>query len=200
MAVGAQAAAAVVLVVALNNHGSAGAATVYADYSALDSTAPSGIAIVSSRKEAEAATGPVWMGRNSAGAVEPEIAAARPVAVGVPGLRAWAARSTAGGICILAYASAPPGESRPGGLGVSCDSNGGWAHGATMEMTVGGSKPYLVGLAPNDVSSVTLRLDNGGSTTLPVSHNVYATPISDAASSVVFTTAGAQQTVNLGGR
>jgi hypothetical protein len=68
-----------------------------------------------------------------------------------------------------------------------------------MEMTVGGAKPYLVGLAPNDVSSVTLRLDNGGSTTLLVSHNVYATPISDAPSSVVFTTAGAQQTVNLGG-
>jgi hypothetical protein len=192
--------AAVALIAVLGSHGSASAATVYSDYSALDSTAPSGITTVSSRKEAEAVTGPVWIERPAAKIVGPEIATARPVTVGVPGLRVWAAKSTNAGICIIAYASAQAGGSGAG-LGSSCSREGRWVRGATMEMTVyGSSRPYLVGLVPDDVTSVTLQLDNGGSTTISASHNVYATQLLEGASSVSFTTAGSQQTVNLGGQ
>lgn len=175
---------------ALGNRGSASAATVYTDYSALSSTAPSEISVASSPKEAEAARGPVWI-RRSNPSDGPEIQTARPVTVDVQGLRVWAAKSISGGICILTYAQ--------GSMGVTCGNSEHLDRGVVMEMTVG-SDSYLVGLAPNDVPSVTLEHNDATSTVIPVGHNIYAAPTSQRVSKVTFASAGTEQAINMGGR
>ena len=124
----------VIVLASDGNHGSANAATVYSDYSALGSTAPSGISVASSAKEAEAATGPVWIQRSNPHN-GPEIQTARPVAVGVSGIRVWAAKSINGGICILTYAQ--------GSMGISCGDDVNVNRGVVSELTAGSDR-YLV--------------------------------------------------------
>lgn len=185
-------AGAIAVVLALSgSHGSANAATVYSDYSVLSGTEPSGITVASSAKEAETITGPVWIQRSNAHN-GPEIQTARPVAVGVSGIRVWAAESIRGGICILTYAE--------GSMGISCGDDVNISRGVVTELATGPGR-YLVGLVPNDVSSVTIEHGSGAlASSLAVTHNVYAASLSEPASRVVFTSVGAKQMINLGGR
>ncbi|HEV7584234.1 MAG TPA: hypothetical protein VGO14_00485 [Solirubrobacteraceae bacterium] len=168
----------------------------YADYPALLQPGPSGIGLVTpaqARAAAASRSGPLWVaaprGRASASVEQdsttpatgsaPDIASAREVAR-AGRARLWISRSSDGGVCVLSFR--PELASDPGSyhaVSASCGSAGGLARGAAqVERAAGRNGPWLVsGVAPREVSAVTLRLRGGAERTVPVTHNSYSASV-----------------------
>jgi hypothetical protein len=174
--------AAITCALPLNGHSAAHAASAgpQPDYSALRSVAPSGLTLVSTAAEAKQAAGPVWFSQ----AEGPNILTARGTPVSVPGLSVWVARAQDGGICVLALRAGQPGVAGPG---ASCAPAGG-SSGATLESPASSADPgYIVGVAPDGVSAVSILQADGTTQTTSVQDNAYAATLKGPVARVTFT-------------
>jgi hypothetical protein len=185
VALGLTAAAAFVSVVVLTQ---ANAQDPYAAYPVLSNSGPSGITTVSEGQE-QAVQGPVW----GVGVGGVDIASAREAKVSVPGLRVWAAKRASGGICVLALKAGRKGPAS------SCAPSSKLLRGATIEFLGSSQETILAGVAPSDVSSVSVQLTNGSTQTESVSDDAYAIDAPAPIESVTFTTGGVQEHLNIGG-
>lgn len=175
--------------------GNAKGSTAASDYAVLSSSASSGgLAAVSSSAEAAAATGPIVNAQDST----IDVASAKEVSVGVPGMRVWVAKSNEGGICILAL-KPQPARSGPVGPASGCTPEAKLGKGASIEQFGPSGQNYETGAVPDGVSSVTVELTNGSTQTVAVHDNAYAVETTTPISQVSFTNEGTTQTVEVGG-
>jgi hypothetical protein len=191
------------------SHPTATPAVTYADYPALRAPGPSGIALVTpaqARAAAASATRPLWVSEQSGqarGALAhvvsgpaappmPNIASAREVARR-GGARLWIATSSDGGVCVLSFRpELALDPARYHSVSASCGSPGGLARGAAqVERAAGRNGPWLVsGVAPREISAVTLRLAGGGERTVPVRHNSYSASVDRPVEGLALVTRG----------
>jgi hypothetical protein len=177
-----------------NSAGSAAKANTpspYAAYPALNSTEPSGIALIA--QHVRGPGGPTEPTFPAELPPEPEAAANFPIAssirrvtVGVPGVSAWIAKSTASGVCVLVW----DGLAKDG-IGFACSPAGRIDHGATLELPEDPSLPgkvLRVGVVPSGTAAVTTTLADGSTESTPVTGNAWA-HVTDANQGPVSTTA-----------
>jgi hypothetical protein len=191
------------VILLLVGQGKAGAQVTYASYPALSSSTPSGITVVTSPAQADAATGPIWdvEGNSEAATHGVDISSAHEVAVGVAGLRLWIAKGSGGGVCVLALVSQPQ-SSGPVGPGASCAPASKLASGAHLTLsgpTSSTAPAFVAGVVPSGVSSVSVEFADGTSTLVTVHDDAYALPTSAAVEAVTFASDGTEQHINLGG-
>jgi hypothetical protein len=173
-------AAATVLLSGRGTQARADAASEYASYPALASTAPTGLTLVSAPASAPASApgGPTWPldppgGPHSGWPIGSSI---RRVAVDTSAISVWIAKAIGGGVCVLLS----PNESTHGvyGVGYSCSTGeGDLAQGATVEASAlpgAAGTVYVAGVVPNDVSSVRVELADGSTVSAPVSDDAWA--------------------------
>lgn len=185
-----------------SGHGAgAGPAVSYADYPVLLAGETSHIDVVSlagARRLLNSRARPIWVAvkPETAGATLPEIATAREIVHRGP-LRAWAARSDRGGLCLLLFdpvLSPQPAtaHSITASCGVAAELRRGIAliqHFGTLR--TGAS--FLLGLAPAGVSRVSLDFGDGSTRVLPVAHNTYSITAHRRIASVSFVRDGVRQ-------
>jgi hypothetical protein len=148
-------------------------------YSALLSTAPSGLPLVTSHhfRQPGDPEGPSWPAEAPEGAAErgPVSSSIRRVELSVPRLSAWIARSGAGGICVLLYDGAP--VNGVSAVDASCSLPERLDRGASVEVfdTPGmPGKVIAAGVVPDGVTAVTWTMADGSSYTAPVRDNAWA--------------------------
>jgi hypothetical protein len=179
VAVAALAAAAVLL----GGHGTqarADTSSEYAVYPALDSTAPTGLTLVSAppSSQGDASSGPTWPLEPPGGAHSgwPIATSIRRVAVDTSAISVWIAKSIGGGVCVLLSRSLP--NNGVYGVGYSCSTGeDDLARGATVEASSfpgASGKVYVAGVVPTGVSEVKVELADGATATVPVSDNAWA--------------------------
>ncbi|HWX95840.1 MAG TPA: hypothetical protein VNZ01_03225 [Solirubrobacteraceae bacterium] len=179
----------------------------YADYPALRREGPSGIGLVEPSRARAAATSrtrPLWVGEQAGrrtgrlvgsapqGAPEPDIASARELAR-LGRARIWIARSSSGGICVLSFRpELGPRSATYHSVSASCGSAAGLARGAVeIERAAGRSARWLVsGVAPREISAVTLRLSGGRALTVPVTDNAYSATVERPVEGLAFVAGG----------
>lgn len=184
----------------------AGVAT-YADYPALHGPGPSGIGLVTpaeARNAARSATRPLWVtsprGRAggelprlvSVAAATPEIASAREVEH-AGRARVWIARSSDGGVCVLSFRpELDPGSRTYHTVSAACGPADGLARGAAqVERVAGRHARWLVsGVAPREITAVTLRLAGGGARTVPVTNDSYSASVDRPVEGLAFVDGG----------
>ena len=159
--------------------GSAGASTAPAPvYSALSSTAPSGLPLVESHASLKAgeAAGPSFPAEAPAGSTDwPLAGSIRRLSLNDLGMTAWIARASAGGVCVLLYDGAPVGGIAAVYFG--CSAPGGDARGASIEVAEIPGMPGKViaaGVAPDGVTSVSETMADGSTAASVVSGNSWA--------------------------
>jgi hypothetical protein len=194
---------ATLVIVLLQGQGKAGAQATYANYPALSATTSSGITVVSSPAQADAASGPIWdvEGASEADTKGVDISSARKVDTDVSGLELWIAKGTGGGICVLGLVSRPN-ASGPVGPGAVCAPASSLASGAHMDLFGPGSTSapaFTAGVVPSDVSSVSIEFSDGSSESVPVHEDAYALATTSAVAGVKFDTNGTEEHINLGG-
>jgi hypothetical protein len=170
-------AAAVVAALLTAGGGSAGANVAPAPvYSALSSTAPTGLVLgASGDRSADAPAVPTFP------ATPPEGATAWPVAssirrLSLPGsdMSAWIARSTAGGICVLLYDGVP--VRGVAAVYAGCSAAGAAARGTSIEVDEIPGLPgetIAAGVVPDGVQAVSEQLADGSTAVTAVSDNAW---------------------------
>jgi hypothetical protein len=175
--------AVVVTVAVLMNEGGSSAraseASEYAGYPALESTAPTGLPLVSSHSSSQGAgaEGPTWP-MEAPGGIQagwPVAASIRAVSVGVRGMSVWIAKSMGGGICAMLWPHQPA-ESVPS-VSYSCTtSSEDLSQGATAQVSqlpASPGKVYVAGVVPSSVGSMKVTLADGSTTTVDVTDNAW---------------------------
>ncbi len=170
----------IVLITESANRAQAGVPTLSSTYAALTNTEPTGLPRVSDAARANelSTKGPV-IGT----ATPPPASATDPSAPLPPTIRrlpiplasasAWIAESNNGGVCLLVSPHKPIKGHYP--IGMSCGSSLTVTEGTYGELNEAGSAAStIVGVEPNGVTSVTVKLSNGTTKTLPVSDNAWA--------------------------
>lgn len=147
-------------------------------FAALASTAPSGLPLVTSHRLGSASdpSGPTFPVEPPEGATDwPVAETIRSLSLGTPGLSAWIARSSEGGICVLLYDGAP--VEGVSALDVGCSAPESAARGASVEVSdvpgMGG-KVIAAGVVPDGVSAVSERMADGTTVTSQVSGNAWS--------------------------
>jgi hypothetical protein len=192
------AAAALAAALLAGGGGSAAASPAAAPhYSALESTAPSGLALIEpgNAPEPSAAPQPSLPAQAPSGAEDwPVTSTIRPLSLGQSGLRGWIARSSAGGICVLLYDGVP--VKGVADVYFGCNASDALAQGASVEVGEIPGMPGTViaaGVVPDGVSSVSQEMADGSTVTSTVSGNAWAR-VSDVPAA-----AGSQTSENTGG-
>jgi hypothetical protein len=159
--------------------GNAAAGTAPApQFAALASTAPSGLPLVDPQEPRSAGepAEPSFPAQRPEGASDWPVAdSIRRVTLGEPGLRAWIARSSAGGVCVLLYDGVP--VEGVAALDVGCSAPEGDGHGATVEVSdIPGmpGKVIAAGVVPDGVTAVSEVLADGSTARSAVSGNAWA--------------------------
>jgi hypothetical protein len=178
----------------------------YADYPALRLPGPSGIGVVApadARGAGLSPTRPLWVAQphragadrsqlGSVAAVTPEIASAREVArAGLA--RLWIARSSDGGVCVLSFRpELEPSSPSYHTVSASCGPADDLARGAAqIERAVGRHAAWLLsGVAPREITAVTLQLAGGGALTVPVTHDSYSASVDRPVEGLAFVDGG----------
>lgn len=200
-------------VVLLSGHTRAGAQATYSSYPALGGTGPTGLTIAASEQQAKEATGPVWMAQaageaNSVGPEQvqhgrPEVSSIRKVDTGVPGALVWIAKSTSGGICVLASTGKPLPNGRVATAASCSTAAGGLSNGAAIELSglLAGSSTevLLAGVVPSGVSSLSAVLADGSTTTATVADNGWAVVTQSRPVAVAYSVGGTVHQVKVGG-
>ena len=99
----------------------------------------------------------------------------RRVALSVPGLSAWIARSAAGGVCVLLYDGQP--VEGVAAVYASCSTPERFGAGATVQVSEIPDMPGRVieaGVVPDGVAAVSTTLADGSTATSAVSDNAWA--------------------------
>lgn len=179
--------------------------TSYADYPVLQTGDASHIDVVSlagARRVLNSKARPIWVAvkPQSAAATLPEIDTAREIKH-EGSLRAWAAKSDRGGLCLLIFdpaLSVHPATAHS--VTASCGVASELQRGIALVQHFGALRTgawLLIGLAPNGVSQVSLSLGNGSTRLLPVADNSYSFSARQRIAGVSFTREGVrQQTIN----
>lgn len=152
----------------------------YAGFPALESTAPTGLPLVSSHNASDEAgtDGPTWPmeAPNGIQGGWPVAASIRAVSVEVPEMSVWIAKSTGGGICVLLWAHQPVGSAPA--VGYSCStSSEDLSQGATTQVSQLPDSPgkvYVAGVVPSGVGSMKVTLADGSTRTVGVTDNAWA--------------------------
>jgi hypothetical protein len=173
-------AAAAVLLGGHGNQARADTSSEYAAYPALDSTAPTGLTLVSTPPSSPGDTnpGPTWPLEPPGGAHSgwPIATSIRRVAVDTSAISVWIAKSIGGGVCVLLSRNQP--NDGVYGVGYSCSTGeDDLARGATVEASSfpgASGKVYVAGVVPSDVSAIKVDLADGITATVPVSDNAWA--------------------------
>jgi hypothetical protein len=192
-------AVAAILVALFTGGGASAGASVAAapSFSALSSTAPSGLPLVQSHSLYKAGdpTGPTFPAAVPAGAENwPVPSSIRKLTLDVPGLSAWIARSTAGGVCVLLSDGVP--VNGVSALAVGCSPPGDDSRGAAVEVTqIPGmpGKAIAAGVVPDGVVEVSERMADGSTASSTVAGDAWAR-VSDSTAA-----AGEQPTEITGG-
>lgn len=158
---------------------SAGASPASApSYTALASTEPSGLAIVQEPAplgSPQAAT-PSFPAQPPAGSSGwPVASTIRRLSLTAPGLSAWIARSSEGGICVLLYDGQP--VHGVAALDIGCSTPEGLTRGAEVEVSEIPGLPgetIAAGVVPDGVSSVSQTMADGSTVRSTVSGNAWA--------------------------
>jgi hypothetical protein len=168
-----------VLIVLFSTGGStATTSSVYAAYPALNSTAPSELALVSSHGAAGSSQRPTWPVSAPEGAQSswPLSESIRNVDLDAPNMTAWIAKSLGGGICVLLWAHQPAGGTPSIGASCSGESAEEVQQGATTQVSEIPGEPgvvYVAGVAPSTVSAVEVTLADGATQTVAVKNNAW---------------------------
>jgi hypothetical protein len=147
-------------------------------YTALESDAPSGLPLVSSHHPASPAdpSGPSFPAQPPEGSTGWPIAASiRRLSLSTPGLQAWIARSSEGGVCVLLYDGVP--VDGVSALDVGCSAPGGEDRGASIEVSEIPGMPGKViaaGVVPDGVTAVSEQMADGSTVTSEVSGNAWS--------------------------
>jgi hypothetical protein len=147
-------------------------------YAALASTAPSGLPLVTSHRPGSASdpSGPTFPVEPPEGATDwPVAETIRSLSLSTPGLSAWIARSSEGGICVLFYDGAP--VEGVSALDVGCSAPASGARGASVEVSeIPGmdGKVIAAGVVPDGASAVSERMADGTTVTSQVSGNAWS--------------------------
>lgn len=199
-------------VVLLSGHSRASAVT-YAAYPALNASGPTGLTIATSDQQAKETQGPVLMAPtlSNTASVAPQqahtgrldVSSIRKVDVGVSGALVWIAKSSSGGICVLASTGKP----LPNGhvaTAASCSTVGeSLANGATIELSglLAGSPTtvLLAGVVPSGVSSLSAVLADGSTKTVTVTDDSWAIVTQSHPVEVSYSVAGTVHQVKIGG-
>jgi hypothetical protein len=158
--------------------GNAAAGTAPApQFAALASTVPSGLPLVDPHAPRSAGeTGPTFPVQPPEGASDWPVAdSIRRLTLEEPGLQAWIARSSAGGICVLLYDGVP--VEGVAALDVGCSAPEGGSHGAAVEVSdIPGipGKVIAAGVVPDGVTAVSEKLADGSTASSAVSGNAWA--------------------------
>lgn len=158
--------------------GNAAAGTAPApQFAALASTAPSGLPLVDPHEPRSAGeTGPTFPAQPPEGASDWPVAdSIRRLTLEEPGLQAWIARSSAGGVCVLLYDGVP--VEGVAALDVGCSAPEGDSHGAAVEVSdIPGmpGKVIAAGVVPDGVAAVSEVLADGSTARSAVSGNAWA--------------------------
>lgn len=148
-------------------------------YSALDSTEPTELSLVtpgSPEAVALGAKGPTFPASPTAGLAShgPVVDSIRKLPIGLPDVSAWIAKSAEGGICVLASRHQPVAKGAYG-VGMSCVPAALLESGTVLELQSDGSDVgTIVGVVPDNVSAVQVTLSNGASETVPAAGNAWA--------------------------
>lgn len=158
---------------------SAPAPPSYAAYPALNSHEPTGLPLVTHSSSppgnatAVAAPGPTFPASPPPDLMGewPAADSIRKVAVTVPTISAWIAKSIGGGVCVLSSRH----QAIKGVYGVAVSCNPDPNSGATVESEVPGTKGATVaGVVPTGVSSVQVALADGTTKSVTVTDNAWA--------------------------
>ena len=166
-------------------------------YAALAGDEPSGLPLVAShtKRTPGSPSGPTWPAVAPAGARNWPIGASiRRLHLSTPGLSAWIARDSNGGVCILLYDGAD--VSGVAAVYGGCSPQGQTGRGASVEVSEIPGRPGEViaaGVVPDGVTEVSTRLASGQTAYSQVSGNAWSR-ISDQSAAP-----GAQTTEITGG-
>jgi hypothetical protein len=159
--------------------GNAAAGTAPApQFGALASTAPSGLPLVDPEQPRSAGepAGPTFPAQRPEGASDwPVAESIRRLTLSEPGLQAWIARSSAGGVCVLLYDGVP--VEGVAALDVGCSPPEGDVRGATVEVSdIPGmpGKVITAGVVPDGITAVSEVLADGSTARSAVSGNAWA--------------------------
>jgi hypothetical protein len=173
----------------------------YADYPVLLTGEASHIDVVSltnARRMIKSSARPIWVAvkPESAAATLPEIETAREI-VHRGSLRAWAAKSDRGGLCLLLFDPAlSPQPATAHSVTASCGVAGELGRGIALVQHFGSVRTgtsFLFGLAPRGVSQVSLGFGDGGARVLSVTDNSYSVTVKRRIASVSFVRDGVRQ-------
>jgi hypothetical protein len=173
----------------------------YADYPVLRAGEASHIDVVSlaaAHRLLGSRARPIWVAvkPEAAGATLPRIETTREI-LHEGRLRAWAAKSDRGGLCLLLFdpaLSAQPATAHS--ITASCGVAAELARGVALVQHFGSLRTgasLLLGLAPSDVSHVSLSFGDGSTRALPVTHNAYSVTVNRRIASVSFVRDGVRQ-------
>jgi hypothetical protein len=170
-------AAAGVVIALVAGGGSAPAAPAPApSYSALSGSETGALRISDTPAPRGAGARPTWPAHPPEAAGDVPVASTiRRVALSVPGLSAWIARSAAGGVCVLVYDGQP--VEGVAAVYASCSVPERFGAGATAQVSEIPGMPgrvIEVGVVPDGVSAVSTTLADGSTTTSAVGDNAWA--------------------------
>jgi hypothetical protein len=176
-------------------------ATSYADYPVLLAGEPSHIDVVSlanAHRMIKSRARPIWVAVSpkAAGATLPEIETAREI-VHKGLLRAWAAKSDRGGLCVLLFDPAlSPRPATAHSVTASCGVAGELGRGIALVQHLGSVRTgtsLLLGLVPRGVTQISLDFGDGSTSVLPVTDNSYSVTVKRRIASVSFVRDGVRQ-------
>ncbi len=151
----------------------------YAAYPALDSTAPSELALVASHGPADGSQRPTWplVAPEGARSSWPLGESIRKLDLEAPNMTAWIAKSLGGGICVLLWAHQPAGDTPSIGASCSGESEAEVQRGATTQVSQVPGEPgvvYVAGVVPSTVSTVEVTLADGSTQMVAVKDNAWS--------------------------
>jgi hypothetical protein len=172
----------------LGGGGAAASPAATPTYTALNSTEPSGLPLVTSHHPRQPGDpeGPTWPAEAPEGAAErwPMAESIRRLELSVPGLSAWIARSGSGGVCVLLYDGQP--VEGVSGVAMGCGTSERLARGASVEVfDIPGmpGKVIAAGVVPDGVAAVRWTMEDGSTYTAQVRDNAWARITDQAAAS-----------------
>jgi hypothetical protein len=166
-------------------------------YAALESTEASGLPVVepTDRQRPGDPVGPTFPAQPPDGATGwPVPGSIRRLSLSEPGLSAWIARGSEGGVCVLLYDGRP--VEGVSAIDMACSAPDGLSRGASVEVgEIPGmpGKTVAAGVVPDGVTSVSEVMADGTTVTSPVSGNAWARIADEPAA------AGEQPTESRGG-
>ena len=145
-------------------------------YAALAGGEAAGLTISDSPAPRGGTPHPTWPAHSPEAAGDsPVTSTIRRVALSVPGLSAWIARSAAGGVCVLLYDGRP--VEGVAAVYASCSTPERFGAGATVQVSEIPNLPGRVieaGVVPDGVAAVSTTLADGSTAKSPVSDNAWA--------------------------